>query len=228
VLAAEYFWNGGEGPAPNALPYDAESVFACQMSDSDAAEMKPRAGYLLNIEQVTNQPVPNGFGYGPGNAPEGWKNDTVRALDGTAFRRDVSALVLSGRLNPGTGGFPAVCEIPLPAEAAAPAREARLFLSAMHRATPGITLGTVEVRYSGGEKKVIPLVYGENIASWEDGRAASAAPIVWKGKTTNGLPFLLRRLTITAPQGKTIESLRFVSANAETAPALFGITVLSE
>jgi hypothetical protein len=228
VLAAEYFWNGGEGPAPNALSYDAESVFAHQMAGPDPAAMKPRAGYLLNLEQVTNQPVPNGFGYGQANAPLAWKSDTVRALDGTAFHRGISALVLSGRLNPGTGGFPAACEIPLPRETAAPAREARLFLSSMQRATPGLTLGTVEVTYSGGEKKTIPLVYGENIASWEDGRAASGAPIVWKGKTQSGLPFLLRRLTITAPTGKTIESLRLVSANAETAPALFGITVLSE
>ncbi|GAB4461244.1 MAG: hypothetical protein OHK0029_26270 [Armatimonadaceae bacterium] len=27
VLAAEYFWNGGEGPAPDKLPYDPDEVF---------------------------------------------------------------------------------------------------------------------------------------------------------------------------------------------------------
>jgi hypothetical protein len=30
VLAADYFWNGGEGPAPSALPYRAPDVFARQ------------------------------------------------------------------------------------------------------------------------------------------------------------------------------------------------------
>jgi hypothetical protein len=27
VLAAEYFWNGGEGPTPDKLPYDPQRVF---------------------------------------------------------------------------------------------------------------------------------------------------------------------------------------------------------
>jgi hypothetical protein len=30
VLAAEYFWNGGEGPAPDKLPYDPQRVFTEQ------------------------------------------------------------------------------------------------------------------------------------------------------------------------------------------------------
>lgn len=31
VLAAEYFWNGGEGPTPNKLPYDPEKIFDSAM-----------------------------------------------------------------------------------------------------------------------------------------------------------------------------------------------------
>ncbi|MBC8102098.1 MAG: beta-N-acetylhexosaminidase [Cytophagales bacterium] len=33
VLAADYFWNGGEGPVPSKLPYSAEAVFARQWAD---------------------------------------------------------------------------------------------------------------------------------------------------------------------------------------------------
>jgi hexosaminidase len=228
VLAAEYFWNGGEGPAPNDLPYDAETVFARQMAGPDPAEMRPRAGFPLHLGEVTNQPIVSGFGYGGVNAPDKLSSGPLRALDGTAFQVDTSALVLSGKLNPGTGGFPGICEIPIPVEVSAPAKEARVLLTAMQRATPGLKVGTIEVKYAGGETATVPLVYGQNIASWEDSRAASAAPIVWKGKTRSGQPFFLRRVAITAPQGKTIESLRFVSANAETAPGIFGITVLAE
>lgn len=34
ILAAEYFWNGGEGLAPDKLPYDPKKVFAEQWKDS--------------------------------------------------------------------------------------------------------------------------------------------------------------------------------------------------
>ncbi len=27
ILAADYFWNGGDGPAPADLPYDAGEIF---------------------------------------------------------------------------------------------------------------------------------------------------------------------------------------------------------
>ena len=30
VTAADYFWNGGDGPTPDKLPYDADAVFAAQ------------------------------------------------------------------------------------------------------------------------------------------------------------------------------------------------------
>ena len=33
ILAADYFWNGGEGPAPDKLPYNAARTFATQWGD---------------------------------------------------------------------------------------------------------------------------------------------------------------------------------------------------
>lgn len=36
ILAADYFWNGGEGPSPNQLPYDPATVFNRQWEDSPA------------------------------------------------------------------------------------------------------------------------------------------------------------------------------------------------
>ncbi|MBC8140928.1 MAG: beta-N-acetylhexosaminidase [Armatimonadetes bacterium] len=47
VLAAEYFWNGGTGPAPEKLPYNWNTVFAksyAGVSASDAVAYKPGAG----------------------------------------------------------------------------------------------------------------------------------------------------------------------------------------
>lgn len=227
ILAAEYFWNGGDGPVADKLPYDYADVFARAFTAPNPAAYKTRPGYALRLGSLTNRLLPDFLGYGNDSVPANLPTGNARVSDGTTYYFDKGALVLSSRLNTPNVPFPTEANLTLPpGQQGELFREARLLVAATHPAQSGTRLGTLRATFASGKTADIALVYGQNIAAWSDTQSLAASPIAYRGETKAAQPFLLRTLIVTAPSGETITGLRLESENGQSAPALFGVTVL--
>jgi hypothetical protein len=230
VLAAEYFWNGGDGPAPNELPYRAPEVFAQQWAGPDPAASHVRQGVAFDLSAAGNAPLPNWLGYGPASGPRDLPaGKRVRLSDGVTYDIPAKAVLLDGRLNaPGT---PAPKSVTVTLPAGRPVSELRLLVAASHPSERGRKIGTVTLTRKDGTAETVDLVYGKNVAALEDAAAMPAAPAVWTGELGTGQPAALRRLTLRpGKDGKPAEvaSLTITSEGAGAAPALFGVTAITE
>ena len=224
VWAAEYFWNGGANPAPDKLPYDAGEIFTAAYRGPESGASRVRAGYVLRFDDAANRTLSDWLGYGVEQSPLDLPED-ARFADGTRYHLGKGPILLAGKLNP-PGDYPVSIE--LPRLAADSVREIRLAMTATHRADIGAVLGSVTLTSTDGTTQEIPLVYGKNAAAWDDPVSAADAPILWKGVTGANRPFLLRSLTLRPAPGKRLASVRIHSANAESAPCVFGVTALTE
>lgn len=220
VLAADYFWNGGEGPVPEDLPYNADAVFTRQMAGPQPVDTRTRSGFAVDLTGLTTRPLPDWLGYGP---EHGFDVPAMPRLDdGTLYRLTPGGvLLLGGRLNP-PASYPDAVELPLGDR---PAAEVSLLLAASHRATGGAKVGTLVVTTTDGAAHTVDLIYGRNIAAADDTAALPAAPVAWKGRTGAGQPVALRRLVWTNPDpARTLRSLTITSQDIEAAPAVFAVT----
>ncbi|MDX1931044.1 MAG: glycoside hydrolase family 20 zincin-like fold domain-containing protein [Capsulimonadales bacterium] len=225
VLAAEYFWNGGASPAPDRLPYLAEEVFARQWRGPQTVDRRTRSGWTLNLTTLGTRPVEDVVGVGRRNRPDGWEAGTVRLSDGTVYEINERAILPYGPLAP-PGDYPREVTIPTRAAPDAPARSLRLLMAASHRTEAGTEIGRLVATCTDGTTFETPLVYGRNIASWEDGLVLADTPVVMRTATPAGQTGYLRRTELTAPAGKSIATFRLVSAARESVPILFAATVL--
>jgi hypothetical protein len=261
VLAADYFWNGGAGPAPDKLPYDPEQVFTkCWDNPAEVAEVlgvgdsvpgKPsgslppaaaspdtqhptpntstRGGIVYDLTGIGNVPLPDALGYGKDNAPARLPKGPVRMADGALYRFGGKAVLLAGRLNPGGKAYPVRLPLPLPKNL--PVQEVRLALTASHRAAPGTKLGMLRVSRQDGSEETIDLVYGINCAAPDDETAPTetlSAPLLWRGRTGLGQSYLIRGLRYVNTQRSPITGLTLTSVTADSAPLLYGMTVITQ
>jgi hypothetical protein len=225
IVAADYFWNGGEGPAPEKLPYDPTEVFARQWAGADPAANRVRPGYTMGLGAASNRPLPDWLGYGAENGPAALPvGKTVRLADGGRYQFGNGVALLAGKLNPAGQTFPPSLPVPL----GEPAREVRLLLAASHPATMGTKIGAVTVKRTDGTTDTVDLVYGKNIAALTDARSLDGAVTAWRGSTGAGEPALLRSVRWEA-RGDTAPaaSVTVTSADTEAAPALFAVTGLT-
>ena len=126
-------------------------------------------------------------------------------------------------MNPAGASYPQSVTIPLHRPAAA----LSLLLSTAYAALGQAKVGTLSVLYADGTRSNIPLIYGQNLAAWDDGNDAPQAPVVWSGKTLAGEPILLRALTWNNPApAKTIASLTLTADDSGVGPVLFAVTGL--
>lgn len=233
VLAAEYFWNGGAGPAPENLPYAADAVFARQWQEPDPADTQVRSGFMTDLSPLATRPVADWLGYGEAHGLSRLPTGEQRLLDGTLYRiAPEGGLLLAGKLNP-PGSYPMSQVIPLffrradGAIIARQAREMRLLVAASHRAAPGTRLGAVRALREDGTTGSFDLVYGSNIAAADDLASAPGAAIVWKGRTPSDQPVVLRSLVWKNPDPDLpLRTLTVTSTNTESAPAVFAVTAL--
>ncbi len=220
ILAADYFWNGGEGPVPDALPYNADEVFTQAMNEASAEQQQEatrvRAGWLFDLAPFATRPAADWLGYNgemgltglpPASAPGERLRDGIRYRGAT----NGGVLLLAGKLNPpGASAQPTSVTVPLSDIAA---REVNLLLATSHRADKGTVVGSVTVTIADGLTQTTPLVYGKNIAAVDDLAATPDAPVVWQGafsargsdsapgqhSTNQTHQAVLRRLTIRVP-----------------------------
>ncbi len=225
VLAAEYFWNGGSGPPPDKLPFDPNTAFARQWQEPDRRDNKARDGWALRLSSIGTRPLDDFIGYGPRNRLADFAPDKFRLSDNTVYEIAERPLVLFGKLNP-PGEYAREATIPVRGAPDMAARTVRLLLAASHRTDTGTQLGSILVSLTDGSTITVPIIYGKNLACWEDGTGLLDAPIVWRGATLSDQPAYLRQVSVSAPAGKAISSLKIVSDGRESAPILFAATAL--
>ncbi|MBC8104287.1 MAG: beta-N-acetylhexosaminidase [Cytophagales bacterium] len=230
VLAADYFWNGGDGPAPSKLPYDFSQVFARQWRGAVAADSVTRPG-VAAVPALT-MVSQDWLGYGPEGTLTGIPVGDVRLSDGIRYRfpaRPASAVLLRGKLNPPGTGAPSNILLPLTGEKTPGAvRELHLVLAASHQAASGTRIGTVSLTAADGTTTKIELIYGRNIAAWNDPRSVPDAPVMVRGKTSTGEEALLRALVWRQEKGTfSPVSATLTSDGTEAAPVLFATAAVN-
>jgi len=92
---------------------------------------------------------------------------------------------------------------------------------------PGVEIGSYVVRYAGGERETIPIIYGKQVSSWVLDSPEAEAPVpVWQSTWRPGITLQLYHSVWTNPQpARMIESLNFTaSPAAKAAPFLVALT----
>ena len=224
VNAADYFWNGGDGPAPDDLPYNAAEVFTKQWAGVDAAANRVRPGYTVDLSTIANRPANDWRGYGAADEAHNLPTAKITRLeDGTLYRLHDGVVLLAGRLNPADAPYPVSVTVPL----AKPAREVRLLLAASHAAAVGTKIGTIHVNRTDGTTETVDLVYGTNIAALNDTRSLDGAETAWQGVSGAGEALSLRRVSVLAGKA-AVQSVTVVSADTEAAPMVFAVNALTK
>ena len=128
--------------------------------------------------------------------------------------------MLRGALNP-AGAYPTRVTIPLGRKAIA----LSLLLTTAYAALPKAQVGALTVTYADRTTSRVPLVYGQNVAAWNDAADAPDAPVVWRGTTQAGEAVFLRALTWANPSPqKKIASLTLETRDPTAAPTLLALT----
>jgi hypothetical protein len=229
VLAADYFWNGGEGPTPQNLPYDFAQVFTQQWKSVSPEDYRSREGSTVSFNPAVA--VAEWTGYGADAALSAIPVGSVRLKDGVRYRFspvEGGAILLRGKLNPSGTNAPQSVTVPLSGDKEPnKIREVRLILAASHHAATGTKLGTVTFTAEDGTGDTVDLMYGKNIAAWNDPKSTSEAPIVVRGKTAGGVEAGLRSITWERRSEKPGPvSVTITSTYTEAAPVVFAVTAL--
>jgi len=226
VLAGDYAWTGANTP-PDQLPYNPAHVFAAWYAPS-RSDPRTRSGFTVDLSPLaerllSDSPSRDGWlGYGPAH-------DLRRVPIGTRRFGDVlyhlssGVILLHGGLNP-AGTFLKNVTLPLNR----PAATLSLLLCTAYAALPQTRVGTLSVIYADGTHSSAPLIYGRNIAAWNDTHDAPQASVAWSGETASNEPIFLRAFTWQNPTpDKTIRSVALTADDPTAAPALFALTGLN-
>lgn len=223
ILAAEYAWNTGETSVSD-LPYFSGEEFL-KLWRREKADHSASDGFVVNLSPFANIMLSSDnesawIGYGPDHDLRELKTGNIR-LCGIGFEIPQNkALMFSGAMNP-KGSWP--CEIRIPLSRTA---DSVAFLIATGWvAEKGTPVGKIVFRYSNTESMVLDLVYGKNIAAWNDHGSIPYATVAWRGKTRAGEIIALRILQWNNPYPKRpIQAIEILSNNTEACPIVFAIT----
>lgn len=225
ILAAEYAWNTGQTKL-NDLNYTPAEEFTKQWKH-EKADHSAKDGFIVDLTPFANMPLTGSnsawLGYGTGHDMQSFKTGRVR-LNGIDFSvPDKGAILLSGPMNP-AGHWPGGLKIPIGRKA-----DGLVFLMASGwHSDRGASIGKITIHYSPSESMVVALVYGENIAAWNDYLATPSALTAWIGKTQSGDKAIVRTLDWRNPcPDKEIQSIEITSSATEASPILFAVTGLS-
>jgi hypothetical protein len=228
ILAAEYAWNGGDR-SPKDLSYRPEEMFQT-LWNRENNKTPDQAGFTINLSELYN----SNFG---GKTYTDWaewrSDDLLRILPASATRlkgdlyqfaptSQNQVIRLDSRQDQ-QRSYPQQVTIPIQ-------RKASTLLFLQNTAWPDDTnreVGQTIIHYADGSQETINLVYGINIAAWNDPRILSGADVAWMGGTKEGQKAVIRRLTWTNPSPeKEIQSIEIKSTKTEAGIALLAISGL--
>lgn len=233
VLAAEYFWNGGAGPAPDDLPYRADEIWSQHWQTPDPQDARVRRGFGVDLSALGTRPLSAWLGRTP--ARPGLPRGTRRLRDQTQYHLSPGgALLLQGTpaSEDASAPLPATREIPLVSRRgdAIIARQAAAVSFLVATAQPvaaNTKVGAINITMEGGKTYTLDLVYGSNIAAIGDPRPLPRARIAWRSRAQSGPPLVLRSVVWTNPEPDLpLRTLTITSAGTRAAPALFAVTAL--
>lgn len=208
LLAAEWFWNGGEPPAQN-LRYSPEDAFQCFWNPP--APVKPARGFAVDLS--TAAPSTKGLPALPrGRVSLG--GDWWIAGPGIRLAGPLSVLE----------GFPGEVTIPLSGERVS---EMRFLWGTVFHGSEGTVVAHIRITYKNGEMVEVPVRYGQDIRALGDTKPTQTAPAVWIGPGTDGSPIALRRFIWRNSNPTAIESITISSAHTEVEPVIAAVTGVS-
>ncbi len=220
ILAAEYGWNTSEKTLDD-LDYVPADVFT-RLWHQEKADHSSKDGFVIDLAPYAGARFDSWLGFGSAHGLQALKTGMVR-LNGVEFAiPDNGAVLFSGPMDP-SGEWPAGLKFLVGRKAD---RFVFLMASGWH-AERGQSVGKITIRYSPTESMVVDLVYGENIAAWNDHAATPSAVTAWSGKTTSGDRAILRTLEWRNPcPDREIQSIEITSSGTEASPILFAVTGL--
>jgi len=221
ILAAEYAWDSGDTKLED-LSYSPAEVFR-KIWRREKADHSTREGFLVDLSPFANAPLRDSWlGYGPEHDLRKFRTGRIRLAGIELDVPNRGAILLDGRMNP-AGEWPSGLTIPLGRKAAA----LEFLISAGWHADKGTRVAGITIRYSDAESVALDLVYGENIAAWNDCASLPSASTAWVGKTLSGDRAVVRLVDWRNPSPeKTIESVEIESSGTEAGPVLFALTGL--
>lgn len=227
VLAGDYAWTGA-AVDPDKLPYSPSRLFE-QWYAPSIADSRPRSGFAVDLSAFANRALADNdsraawLGYGGAHDLRQVPTGLVR-LNGTQYSLAPKAIMLAGAFNPPGTAYPHSIDIPLNHAAA----KLSLVMATTYSALPKTVVGKITLTYADGAADTIPLIYGQNIAAWNDSGDAANADEVWHAQTPGGDFAALRALVWKNPHPrKAIRSVTITVTDPVAAPTLFAITGLN-
>lgn len=228
VLAAEYAWNSGKISLGN-LPYRYDEVFFNQLYPT-SPERKRQDGFTIdldayyNIKLADNAENTGWMGMGAGEDLSAVPVNAIRLGDDiyklAPNTQQNSAIRLVGSLDH-QASYPVEIEVSVGKKA-----NSLLFLQTCAWAdTLDRTIGTITIYYEDGLSNKVDLVYGKNIAAWNDNCTCPNASIAWNSITPKGQKITLRQIEWKNPNPqKRIDHVEIRSAGTEAGLTLLGIS----
>lgn len=224
ILAAEYSWGPG-GRGLEDLAYTPADQFT-KLWKRNPADHTALDGFAVDLSpyvtaSLSAESKDAWLGYGPEHDLRSLKTGRQRLI-GIEFDIPDGAVMLSGDMNP-AGFWPNSVLIPVGRKA----DNLVFLLTGAFNAENGQQVGRILIRYSTTEAMELSLVYGENIAAWNDASATPSAVTAWMGRTVGGDKIILRTVDWRNPMpDRPIESIEISSVGTECSPIFLGLTGL--
>ena len=224
ILAAEFAWDSADTKLED-LDYVPADVFT-KIWRREKADHTSRDGFVVDLSPYANVSLTGSegswLGYGSQYDMREFETGQVR-LNGIDFRiPNKGAVMFAGPMNP-SGEWPSGLKIPVGRKAG----NLVFLMTAGWHADRGASIGKITIRYSPTDSMVVDLVYGENIAAWNDYLATPSARTAWVGKTPSGDKAVVRTLDWRNPcPDREIQSIQITSSRTEASPILFALTGL--
>ena len=220
ILAAEYGWDTGDTKLDD-LGYLPADVFR-KLWDRGKADHSKRDGFVVDLSPYANVALRDQWlGYGQEHDLRAFPTGRTR-LVGVEYDLSGRALLLAGQLNP-AGEWPLGIVIPVGRKA----DSLQFLMTSGWHAEDETRVGKIVVRYSNTESVGLDVVYGVNIAAWNDYSPLAGASTAWQGNTPSGEKAVVRAITWRNPfPERAIASVEIESAGTEASPVVFAVTVL--
>jgi hypothetical protein len=95
--------------------------------------------------------------------------------------------------------------------------------------SPGTKVGVYEIHFTDGNREEVELIYGDNIAAWDDPAASYAPASLWHDDTLRGNAVSLQTTLWDSGDGaKEIDKIVFRTTHPEASPVLLAVTGVGE
>ncbi|MCS6860277.1 MAG: beta-N-acetylhexosaminidase [Abditibacteriales bacterium] len=233
VLAAERAWNAR---GSYTLPYAPRLWLREALMARPAPPPTTHKGFVLDLAPLCNIELTDN-GQAGGWLKMGAGNDLRRVptgrqrLHGTLFQIPAAegswggrGILLRGAYTTGAA-FPESVILPI----RRPARALRFLHTCAWQVSPGTKVGVYEIHFADGTKEEVELVYGDNIAAWDDPAAAYHPASLWHGHTLRGNAVSLQTTLWDSGDGaKEIDRIVFRTTHFEASPLLLAVTGVEE